>query len=153
MLVASFPFFSIAQKPHELDYIIQFAGTLDPTGSKGVFSVLNDVAPTAQVSLDRELARAKVRTTEILSGSELEDAFAEFGLVIEFIVVANEGHPGERVALDLFNSGFPQFVDTGNPELDAASYAVAKEAWIIAHPVLYQQLLQGQTSGLVPQTE
>ncbi len=38
--------------------------------------------------------------------------------------------------------GFPVFVNTGNPEIDNANYAAAKEKWISENQELYNKYLQ-----------
>lgn len=42
------------------------------------------------------------------------------------------------------SDGFPQFVNTGNPEKDEKIYQERKQAWIIAHPEEYKQMIENQ---------
>lgn len=142
-----------AQKQPELDYVIQFIGSIDPTQAKAIHSVLHDEDPYILVSIDRDLLRAKVRTRVQLSHDGLQAAFAAFGLTVDFILVANEGHPEERMSLELFNTGFPAYVNTGDPDLDAANYAASKDTWVIANPGLYEQLLLNSGTVATPGSE
>ena len=49
---------------------------------------------------------------------------------------------------------FPQFIDTGNPEADAADYKARKIQWIADNPEKYEALTAGSTKGtsIVPST-
>lgn len=42
------------------------------------------------------------------------------------------------------SNGFPQFVNTGDPEKDGMIYQERKQAWIIAHPEEYKQMIEKQ---------
>jgi hypothetical protein len=42
------------------------------------------------------------------------------------------------------SNGFPQFINTGDPEKDGKIYQERKQAWIIAHPEEYKQMIENQ---------
>lgn len=44
----------------------------------------------------------------------------------------------------IYSNGFPQFVNTGDPEKDGKIYQERKQAWIIAHPEEYKLMIENQ---------
>lgn len=56
--------------------------------------------------------------------------------------VAQESEPTGELNRSLPDD-FPIYIDTGNPEADQETYKLAKEAWIVENPELYQELMKG----------
>jgi hypothetical protein len=50
---------------------------------------------------------------------------------------SQHGSPRTAIAIE----GFPEFIDTGNPEEDEKTYAEKKRQWIEANPEKYQEYL------------
>lgn len=46
-------------------------------------------------------------------------------------------------------AGFPEYVDTGNPERDMADFAARKHAWVVAHPIEYEQYQKNQAPHVI----
>lgn len=55
------------------------------------------------------------------------------------------GQYKEEKAAAVSSNGFPQFVNTGNPEKDEKIYQERKQEWIVTHPEEYKQMIENQS--------
>ncbi len=130
----------LAQKPAELDHVIQFAGSISEAQEKIIHEALHGLDPSIEVWIDRPTFTATTRGHLHLVLDDLELAFLGSGLT-----VAPEGlillHTTEGLAsYSVLPDDFPVLIPTDDPEVDQATYSAAKQAWVEAHPALYEQL-------------
>ena len=128
---------AFAQKPVERNYWITFTGLAGRDGEKYVLSAVKDQDPGALVSVAPSIQQAKVRTVTSLNEQQLATTLAPFGIVVLSVSISYPSLPQARSVDQHSLPGFPLFIDTGNPEVDAADYAARKQLWINAHPDLY----------------
>lgn len=55
------------------------------------------------------------------------------------------GQYKEEKAAVVSANGFPQFVNTGNPEKDEKIYQERKQEWIVTHSEEYKQMIENQS--------
>lgn len=133
-VVALLPFTVVAQKPVLHDFLIQFTGTIDAEGHKAILSALNAQDPGILMSVSVAAAQAKVRTHVPLSQEQLAIDLAPYGIGVQWILVGDPGGGALRAMDDAPGMGFPQYISTGNPAADDATYEAAKQAWLAVHP-------------------
>ena len=133
-LLVLLPFSSFAQKPTLHDDLIQFTGTIDAEAHKAILSALNAQDPDILMSVSVIAAQAKVRTHAPLSQEQLAIDLAPYGIGVQWILVGEPGVGALRAMDDPDAGGFPQYVDTGNPAADDATYEAAKQIWLATHP-------------------
>ncbi len=128
---------ALAQKPVEHSYLIELSGMPDRSHEKVVISAIKDQDPNALISVALAIQQVKVRAWAEIDPQQLAQAIAPWGISI---VHFNPLWPlliEERSLGQVQLPGFPNFIDTGHPEEDAADYQQRKLLWIGAHPDLY----------------
>lgn len=133
LLLAALP--SAAQKPVDHDVLITFSGLVNDHGYKIVRSALHEVDERALVSISIPLQQAKFHSSVDIDQAMLASICAPYGIQVVSIDRLDID-PVRRSLLHVL-PGFPEFIDTGHPEQDAADYAARKQAWIDAHPDRY----------------
>jgi hypothetical protein len=131
-----------AQRPAELTYKASFTGLLPGAAEKYVIEAYHDQDPDVDLSLDVALQQAKVRTRVPLHEAQLAAALAAHGMGLTLTVALQPGDGDHR---GLAVPGFPVLANTGDPASDHAVYEAAKQAWIAAHPTLYEAMQQAAT--------
>jgi hypothetical protein len=131
-------FTAVAQKPGELDRIVEFSTAFDQAQSKFIHEGVTDQDPGAMVWIDQAAQSVGMRVHIELDRDQLQAVVGQAGLQITYL-----GPPRHEVgAVRAAASGggaAPVYIDTGDPATDNARYEVAKKTWIAAHPDLYQQ--------------
>lgn len=94
-----------------------------------------------QLYMDHEIDAAYVKSI-----------LQEFNLDYEYTTVSRNGHLEAQQAEKLPShetpktpvvmEGFPEYVDTGNPEADKADYARRKKEWVEQNPEKYEEYLE-----------
>lgn len=131
-----------AQRPAELTYKASFTGLAPGPTEKYVIEAFHDQDPDVYLSLDVALQQAKMRTRVPLHEAQLAAALAAHGMGLTLTVALQPGDGDHR---GLAVPGFPVLVNTGDPTTDHAVYEAAKQAWIAAHPTLYEAMQQAAT--------
>ncbi|MEA1875156.1 MAG: hypothetical protein U9N51_12140 [Bacteroidota bacterium] len=79
----------------------------------------------------------------------------EFNLDYEYTTVSRNGHletnrakhqssPGATKSSPVLIDGFPEYEDTGNPELDKKNYQIKKRKWVEENPEKYQEYINSK---------
>lgn len=131
-----------AQRPAELTYKASFTGLTSSTAEKYVIEAFHDQDPGVDLSMDVALQQAKVRTRVALNEAQLADALAAQGIGLTLTAALQPGDGDQR---SIAMPGYPVPVNTGAPAADHAAYEAAKQAWITAHPALYEAMQQAAT--------
>ncbi len=126
-----------AQKPIGRDYLITLSGLQGNDGTKLVLTAVKDQDPNAIVSVAVPIQQAKVRTIVELDQPQLATTLAPWGITVVSISIIYPTLTQDRSADQTTMPDFPQLIDTGHPDLDAADYHARKELWIVQHPGLY----------------
>lgn len=137
----------LAQKPVEIDIAIHLAPAFHEAQMKFVHEALRAQDPSCLIWPDLPTQRVIVRTVVPLDRAALEQAIAPVGLQVISADLVLPAGSAERKAMIMASMGFPAFIDTGNPELDQATYQAAKEAWINADPERYEELIRALSPG------
>ena len=58
---------------------------------------------------------------------------------------ADPTYLGNQAPVQTNDGGFPQYVNTGDPQKDQDAYQKAKDEWIMQHPEEYRAMQQSQT--------
>ncbi len=131
-----------AQRTNELNYKAHFTGLTSTAAEKFVIEAFHQQDPDMLLSLDRDLQQGKVRTLVALNETELAAGLAAHGITVELSVTWAGSPNGPRA---IVAPGFPTPPNTGDPVQDDATYELAKQAWIQAHPALYSAMQQRAT--------
>lgn len=99
--------------------------------------LLSSVDASGHLSIHTDRRNVKILHALDLADGALVSMFQLAGLELQIL----QGPLGTDAVRNPDQGSPPVFIDTGNPELDAQSHAVAKAAWIEAHPDAYQELL------------
>lgn len=140
LLAMSAALLTRAQKPPELDYHILFAESFAQSQEKFIYEALTAQDPDVKIWIDPPTHSALARTHVHLDQVDLQSDMTIGGLVIEQLSLITPDNSVIRSDHDAIGDGFPEFIDTGNPDLDDATYQAAKAAWIAAHPAHYEQM-------------
>ena len=127
----------MGQQKAELDLRIGFSPALTPPEWKLAFAVLHDLDPGALISFANDGATAKYRSQQVADPATVRQALLDAGLQAQVSVNDAVSASSETRMLP---ASFPIYLDTGDPAADEATYQAAKEAWILAHPDLYEGL-------------
>lgn len=130
------PAWAQKQVPH--NYLVELSGLSDRGRSKVVLAAFNDQDPQALCSISLELQQVKVRMLPVLDRAALEARLATGGMTIVRINDLTPVPLMDRTMDITQQPGFPQYVDTGHPEEDAANYRQRKIEWLNAHPASNQ---------------
>jgi len=79
----------------------------------------------------------------------------EFNLDYEYTTVSRNGHlettrakhqssPGGTKPSPVLIDGFPEYEDTGNPEIDQKNYQKRKQKWVEENPEAYQEYINSK---------
>jgi len=127
-----------AQKPGELDRVIEFATAFDVARSKFIHEGVTDQDPGAFVWIDPVVQSVLLRVHVELDRDQLQAVVGQAGLQITYL-----GPPRHEIgAVRASVSGTvaaPVYIDTGDPATDNTRYELAKKTWIAAHPDLYRK--------------
>ncbi len=132
----------VAQKPAGIDLSIRMSAAFTESQTKFVREALLANDPECLVWPDIPTQRIVVRTVVPLDQAYLEQYIAPAGLHIQGVDLILPVDPQERMAMIMASFGFPVLADTGHPQEDQNSFAVAKAAWIAADPDRYDDLLR-----------
>ncbi len=133
----------VAQKLMEEDQLIRFDQVMNGTQEKFIHEALRSQEPDMGIWVDRPNKQVKLRTHVVLDRSALENIWTPAGLVIVHMGPIGASHGIERAGTAPM-AGFPLFIDTGDPQGDAARYDSAKATWIQGHPKEYEVLTRSQ---------
>ena len=126
-----------AQKPMELDRIIEFSTPFTQAHSKFIHEGVTDQDPGALVWIDTSLQEVLLRVHVELDRDQLQQVLGQAGLTITYL-----GHPRHevgsiRAAAPGGGGTKPVYVDTGDPATDNVRYELRKKNWIAVHPEEY----------------
>ena len=134
---------TVAQKPAELDRIVEFSTPFDQAQSKFIHEGVTDQDPGAFVWIDLPVQSVLVRVHVELDPVQLQAVVGQAGLHITYLGPArHEVDPVRSMASNASDTA-PVYRDTGDPATDNTRYEMEKKAWITVHPDLYQQQATG----------
>ncbi len=129
---------ALAQKPGELDRIVEFSTPFDQAQSKFIHEGVTDQDPGAMVWIDHAVQSVGLRVHVELDRDQLQAVVAQAGLHITYL--GPPRHEVGAVRASVSGDGAaPVYINTGDPATDNARYELAKKTWIAVHPDLYQQ--------------
>ncbi len=131
-------FTALAQKPGELDRIVEFSTSFDQAQSKFIHEGVTDQDPGAMVWIDQATQSVGVRVHIELDRDQLQAVVGQAGLHITYLGPPRHEVGAVRAAVSGEGTA-PVYINTGDPETDNARYELAKKTWIAVHPDLYQQ--------------
>ena len=122
-----------AQSSAPFNYIVQFIATVDQGNQKLIAGALLEQDHAAVIVVS-PLLQARAQMHAALDQVALEDRLAPFGLSIAQVVqVGPDGDLGTQKLLEILPPGFPKYLDSGDPTVDAAVHEAAKAAWKMAN--------------------
>lgn len=135
-LLALVPALLMAQGPNKIVLHGRCTAVISQAQEKQLQMLLSSADTGSLLSVHTNRHHVKVLHSTGLAEGAVASIFQLAGLDLQLL----QGAPGPITAKNNGFSGVPVFVDTGNPELDAQSYAAAKAAWAEAHPHQYEEL-------------
>lgn len=114
----------------------------DPHHQKLVMEMMNAAFPFTAYHVDLEAGTLEIAVAGTLDHQELEAALHGWGMTLSGLF---RHHAHEGFASWVAVGGphdYPQYTDTGDPELDQANYDAAKADWIANDPAAYRDLTQ-----------
>ncbi len=127
-----------AQKPGELDRIVEFSTSFDQAQSKFIHEGVTDQDPGAVVWIDQAAQSVGVRVHIDLDRDQLQAVVGQAGLHITYLGPPRHEAGAVRSAVP-GDGAAPVYIATGDPATDNARYELAKKNWIAVHPDLYRQ--------------
>ncbi|MEO8068572.1 MAG: hypothetical protein ABI599_12825 [Flavobacteriales bacterium] len=98
--------------------------------------------PDLRFSVHGDRQRLKVGMRGEMDVPSVQSSLAAAGIITS--VVSGPPPTASTVkSASIDPSGFPVFLDTGDPALDDEAYRAAKAAWVQSHQQLYQQMIGG----------
>ena len=96
--------------------------------------------------------RCQLYMSHEIDAAYIRSILQEYNLDFEYTTVSRNGHletahakssskPGATPPSPVLMDGFPQYKDTGNPEVDQQNYSNAKQKWIEENPEAYQEYI------------
>ncbi len=127
-----------AQDNAKRDVTISFQPALTSAQAKVTQEVLHAMDPQGRISFSNDLTVCKYHFTTGATNAQLLGALQEEG--VSGTIAPTSAGTGSNTRQSA-PQGMPHYVDTGDPIMDEARYKAEKEAWVEAHPELYQQFL------------
>ncbi len=128
-----------AQKPSELDRVIEFSTVFSSAQSKFIHEGVTDQDPGALVWIDPAEQSVLLRVHVELDRDQLQTVVGQAGLQITYLGPPRRPLSPVKSMAASDTDAQPVYRNTGDPATDNARYEVEKKAWIEAHPDLYEQ--------------
>jgi len=126
-----------AQDPNALVYeMVLGPGNVAPE-TKPVLSTLLNAFPGSRIDFLREPTHLLIVSPTPLDNGPVGAALEAAGMRLIVLRDTATTELGTAPA----NEPFPLYVDTGNPDLDAATYDAEKSRWVELYPEAYEQLI------------
>jgi hypothetical protein len=120
-------------------YTVVLAPSAPDLSPKPLFAAVHELAPGSEFSLDAGKQLLRLSSTRELSEEELTTAIKRSGFEVVLLRMPGQAVPGSTK--DDPWEDFPVFIDTGDPEVDHATYATAKAAWVQANLDAYLKVV------------
>lgn len=173
MLILSFVLFAASQLTAQED-VLQFTHVKSTGEQKTVYFHISGVqdSDVLDVVLKRLLQDPLIYDGRIFKTPDLQDRcqlymaheidaayvlsiLKEFNLDYEYTTVSRNGHlesdrakqqvvQGGSQPTPVLIDGFPQYEDTGNPEIDKKNYQIRKQKWVEENPEKYQEYINSK---------
>ena len=138
-ILAFVAFNTLAQKPGELDRIIEFSTPFDVAQSKFIHEGVTDQDPGAFVWIDHPVQNVLLRVHVELDPVQLQALVGQAGLHITYLGPPRHEVGSVRAMVPNGTGAAPVYNDTGDRVSDNVRYELEKKSWIAVHPELYQQ--------------
>jgi hypothetical protein len=99
--------------------------------------------------------RCQLYMAHEIDAEYVQSILKEFNLDYEYTTVSRNGHletsrakhqsnPGATKPTPVLIDGFPEYEDTGNPEVDQKNYQKRKQKWVEENPEKYQEYINSK---------